>query len=135
MKKINIILIGIILLIIGLSGCTEKSNEKTNELNLAEKFYGTWEYVDSYDYNETWTFYENGSLKNIEIEEIEGEIITGISWLKYEVNKSHFCYSPIDKTSESPNYNYECFGYEFSSDNTSLYLTFNEIKIMEFIKI
>ena len=135
MRIINIILIGITLLIIVLSGCTEKSNEKSNKINLAEKFYGTWVYVESSDYNETWTFYENGSLKNIAIEEIEGELITGLSWFKYEVNESHFCYIPLDKNSESPGYNYECFGYEFSSNNTSFYLTFNEIKIMEFIKI
>jgi len=131
MKKVNIILIGITLLITGLSGCTED----TNTLNLAEKFYGTWENVDSLGYNETWTFYENGSLKNIEIEEIEGDIITAVSWFKYEVNESHLCYSPIDLTSGTPGYNYECFGYEFSSDNTRLYLTFNGIKIMEFNKI
>ena len=119
------------MLIIGLSGC----NENVDKLNFAEFFFGTWENVESLDYYETWIFYENGSLKNIQNERIEDEIITSISWLKYQVNKSYLCFSPIDKDIESPGYYYECFGYEFSPDNTSFNLFFNEIKIMEFTKV
>ena len=120
-----------ILLIIGLSGC----NKNINKINFAENFFGTWENTENSDSYEKWTFYENGSLEDFQSEIIEDEIYESVSWLKYQVNKSYLCFSPIDEVSDSPSYYYECFSYEFSSDNTSFYLFYNEIKIMEFTKV
>jgi len=137
MKDYRLILgVTVLLLVVGLSGCQEKSNENGNQQhNTDNKFIGDWEIVSSSPDYETWSFYANGSAKNIQDQEFEGQSMTTIWWFDYTKDNTSVCLSTKNQSSDSSNYSSECFSYSFSENTTRLSLSSNGIVIMDLVKI
>ena len=146
MKK-NSVFVGVlvVLLFVALSGCQEENNENINNItnnsngnqqdNITDnKFLGIWEVVDLSDY-ETYSFHGNGSVKNYQIQKIEGQSFTTISWFDYTIENTSICFSTKDKSPDSPDYFSICFSYLFSENATHLALYYNGIVIMDLIKM
>ena len=128
----------IILLLIGvcLSGCYEKSTEDGNQQHIADNiFIGDWEMVRSVTDFEIWSFYTNGSAKNIITQDFENQSMTSISWYDYTRDNTTVCFSSKNQTVGSPNYISICFSYSFSDDTTRLILSSNNIVIIDLVKI
>ena len=130
MKKL-VVFIELVLLIIvmGFSGCQDKTeiNEMKNQID--SEFFGKWQNVDTSLDTETWTFYKNSTVKDVTSREFEGELLISTSWFNYIVNESNLCLSSIDSSS----YYSECFNYKFSNNN--LTLSFDGIPFIIFTKI
>jgi len=63
----------ILLLTVGLSGCMDNySNSGKNN------FVGTWKMLETSD-SDIWTFYSNNTVKNIQIQDLDGETLTSTS--------------------------------------------------------
>jgi hypothetical protein len=128
-KKVGPFAAILLLMIFGLSGCTE------NLLGPTSKFIGTWRVMGDSDENETWIFYSNGTVKNLQTQEMDGDTFTSISWYIYEIQDKNLCFSSNDVLPGSPSYYFECFEYEFSDDSDILALIFDGITIMRLEKI
>jgi len=128
----------IIILLIGvcLSGCYEKStNDGNQQHNTENRFIGDWEMVRSVTDFEIWSFYTNGSAKNIITQDFENQSMTSISWYDYTKDNTTVCFSTKNQTVGSPNYISICFSYSFSDDTTRLILSSNNIVIIDLVKI
>lgn len=102
-KYLNVIGIALMLLAVGLSGCTGPDD--------AAKFVGTWERIETNGDIVSFTFFSNGTYKlNNEIsgkyEIIDGKLITYVSEIPYENEysfsdndtKLHLVYPGIEHT-------------------------------------
>jgi hypothetical protein len=128
--------ITLLLISVCLSGCSEKSsNDGNQQHNTDNEFIGDWEIVSSSSDYETWSFYTNRSAKNILTQDIEGQLITTISWYDYTKDNTSVCISTKNQSPDSPNYISMCFSYSFSGNATHLALSSNDIVIMELVKI
>jgi hypothetical protein len=136
MKK-RVVSVGLVLLlvVIGLSGCQEKTGDSETKKQFDSRFIGEWQNVETSPDNETWTFYINSTVKDVRTQEFEGEPLTSTSWFNCEVNADDLCLSSIDELPDSPSYYSECFGYVFSDDTGRLTLSFNGLTFMIFTKI
>lgn len=136
MKK-RVVGVGLVLLlvVIGLSGCQEKTSDDGTKNQFDSRFIGVWQNVEASPDNETWTFYINGTINDVITQEFEGEPLTSTSWFNCEVNASNLCLSSIDVLPGSPSYYSECFGYNFSDDNNDLTLSFEGTTFMIFTKV
>jgi len=130
MKKSDICIIIIVLFLIsGYSGCIK------NNVDLTTKFIGSWSNSDNSSGHEVWTFFVNGTMKNVQIQVEDGEEMTSISWFSYNISNSSLCLFSKDISSDSYEYYSECFGYSFSSNDSIFTLTFEGTAFMEFIRI
>lgn len=127
MKK-QLVIVGIVVLLVtvGLSGCTSE-NTQNSEL---DRFVGTWVGTHgsvSFQYNETWTFYENRSLKIVKHEWDEIELGS------YKLEGEELEIKIPD--TEDPRYVYTMwYYYNFSYDDTKLEIE-NDINLKgEFTK-
>jgi len=128
----------ITLLLIGVcfSGCYEKStNDGNQQHNTSNRFIGDWEMIRSATDYEIWSFYTNGSAKNIITQEFEEQPMTTILWYDYTKDNASVCFSTKNQTVGAPNYISMCFSYSFSDDTTSLTLSSNNIVIIDLVKI
>ena len=156
MKDYRLILgVCVLLLIVCLSGCQEKSNDDGNQTqnnddgsqqhnnddgdqqpNTDNEFIGDWEIVSSSPDYETWSFYVNGSAKNIQTtEEDNGQPYTTIAWFEYTNDTTSICLSTINQSPGSSNYTSVCFSYSFSQNSTRLTLSSSGIVIMDLMKM
>jgi hypothetical protein len=115
----------LLLVVVYLSGCQEKTGDDRMQTPINSGFIGSWQNVDMSPDNETWTFYTNGTVKYSVIQVFEGNIINSTSWFNYEVKTDTLCLSSIEVSPESPSSYSECYGYAFSDNDGSLTLTFN----------
>jgi hypothetical protein len=130
MKKSDICIIIIVLLLVsGYSGCIK------NNVDLTTKFIGSWSNSMISSGNEVWTFFVNGTMKNVQMQVEDGVEMTSISWFSYNVSNELLCLSSKDVSPDSYEYYSECFGYSFSNNDSSLTLTFEGTAFMEFIRI
>ncbi len=116
-KKMLMLGMIILLLTVGLSGCIDNysNNGKNN-------FVGTWELLETSD-SDIWTFYSNNTVKNIQIQDFEGETLTSTSWFDYEISENKLHLMSHDISQDSPSYYSEYFDYEFSDNNSLLTLS------------
>jgi len=114
-----------VLVIVILSGCQEKTRDDGTQTPINSGFIGSWQNVGTSPDNETWTFYPNGTVKYSVIQVFEGNIINSTSWFNYEVKTDNLCLSSIEVSPESPSSYSECYGYAFSDNDSHLTLTFN----------
>jgi len=118
-----------------LCGCVDPSiNDGNQQHNSENRFIGDWEMVRSATDYETWSFYANGSAKNIITEDFENQSTTTILWYDYTKDNVSVCFSTKNQTVGSPNYISICFSYSFSEDTSSLILSSNNIVIMDLVK-
>ena len=136
MKK-YVVSVGLVLLfvVIGLSGCQEKTGENGAVNQFDSRFIGVWQNIETYSDIETWTFFLNSTVKTIIIQEFEGETLTTTSWFNCKVESDTLCISSLDDSPGSPSYYLECFGFVFSDDTNRLELSFNGMTFMIFSKI
>ncbi|VVB62045.1 Uncharacterised protein [uncultured archaeon] len=130
-----IFFIVILLIVVCLSGCQKNSDNDGDQHNTDNKFIGDWEIVNSSPDYETWSFYTNGSAKNILTQELEGQSMTTIAWFDYTKDNSNVCFSPKNESVGSSNYFSECFVYNFFDNTTRLTLSSNDIIIMNLVRI
>jgi hypothetical protein len=107
-----------------MSGCTEKTNI------FAGKFIGTWKTVGSPSGNETWTFYQNGTVKNHQFQVLDDVPLNSTVWFNYKVNSTALCLSSIETTPETPSNYSECFSYQFSETRDRVTLSFQGTEFM-----
>lgn len=105
-KNLIILSIAVLLICVGLSGCTEESEEGD--------IIGTWKYLDSILWNMTWTFYDNRTAKILDITEEE----TLIEWVNYTIDESKLCIAVSMFTNETI-----CWNYQFSNGGQRLTLS------------
>jgi hypothetical protein len=110
-------------------GCTQNTNTS------ATKFIGTWKTVGSPSDNETWTFYSNGTVKNMQHQVLDEEPLNSTAWFNYEVNNTDLCLSSIEGTPGSPSNYSECFSYEFSQTMERVTLSFQGTAFMIITKV
>lgn len=124
-KSIVIVGITFILVAVLLSGC----NDQNVDTESNSKFIGTWdvEYPQMpSEYEETWTFYENKTVKSVIIR--EGESIT--EFLNWDDNDNKLCiFSPAAPNAQ------KCYSYEFTNSNTSITFTFNDQLVLTLNKV
>jgi hypothetical protein len=136
MEKTTQIVFALLLLFsICLSGCTNNTDTENQQQNIMRKFIGEWEYIRSALDNETWSFYENGSAKNIVNTDDDGLMITTESWYDYVLDNSSVCFSTKNEPVGSPNYITMCFTYQFTNESTHLTLSSNNIVILDLEKL
>jgi len=132
----QIFCITLLLISVCLSGCYEKNNDDgTQQDNTNNKFIGDWESFRSSSDYEIWSFYTNGSAKNILTQDFEGQPMTTISWFDYTKDNTSVCFSTKNESPGSPNYISLCFTYSFSDNTTHLTLSSNSIVIIDLVKI
>jgi hypothetical protein len=121
MIKKFIIMIGItfVLTAVALCGCNEQSSNTVSTTN----FIGTWKSTDYI--NQTWTFYENNTLKTEHI--FEGNLTSDI--LNWEYNDGELCTMPLS----NPN-SQRCGNVKFIDSTTFTWTTAEQI-IMTFNKV
>jgi len=127
-KQLRVSGIILLLFILLLGGCTNNAN------NPAAKFYGTWKTVGSFSDNETWVFYQNGTVKNTQFQVLDEVPLTSTAWFKYEVKDNNLCLSSIEVSPESPSNYSECFSYEFFEDADRVTLSFDGTVAMIFAR-
>lgn len=138
MKKILVIGSIIVLLIIPLSGCNKNNSNKSSNgtTNEISKFIGTWQ-GGAYDgenfrEDETWTFYNNGSLKKSTTYSWDptGENTT-IDWYTFEIDENGDLCTRMESISFLM-----CYSYEFSNNDTKFTLMLSqEFLSYEFNKV
>jgi hypothetical protein len=124
-KQLIICGITILLLMLGLSGCLNNSNDNSNkdkgngqnsEVNL---FIGKWKtiphvvYANGSIFNESSsnsTFYNNGTMGSESVENKE------IIWTPYTINNNQICLGEANASE------YLCYNYEFSDNGTNAIL-------------
>jgi hypothetical protein len=129
MMKKTIVIIGttFFLCAVVLSGCTEQDNSSINP-----NFIGIWKPVPPENvediYNDTWTFYENNTLK---IQYTLGEEVFKNYHYWYTKDNNLLCirFNPDDETTE------ECGVFEFTNSRTFLYSSREEMPQLEFNKL
>lgn len=117
-KNATLLIILIVISIVILSGC----NEKSSEVNLKSRFVGSWQpdeaLMGSLNYSEIWTFYANNTVKRVVYSEINNSEIDkeeySVIYYDWENNNSELYVIPPDHPSEQFNGN-----YEFNNDYTS----------------
>ncbi len=109
MKK-HLIVIGmtLVLLIIGLSGCTEENNGGNNQANIENKFVGTWN-TTSTNWFPILIFTNDGKLIYVFENGNEFE-------LTYEVDENQITVKPV----EGNPYPEGTWNYSFSNDDKTL---------------
>jgi len=119
-KQLIAIGIIVVLLVVGLYGCMEKSpnSEKV-------KFIGKWAVTDcnapaDLEYEHEVTFYDNDTAKDYYWYEdgSGGEPVT--AWLNYHIDDGILCLTQVDGEED----NSICWRYEFSNDYKTINLTF-----------
>jgi len=108
-KQLMIIGITFVLLIVGISGCTEQdSRENNNEGYLDSRFFGDWELADS-EYGANISYSSDGRYYT-----------TALGWIgTWEVKNGKIC-TTLDE--QFDNYR-SCIDFTFSNNNKTL--TFN----------
>jgi hypothetical protein len=135
MKKSTVIAsIMFFLISVCLCGCTQ-TNTDNQPQDLSSKFLGNWEYIRSALDYETWSFYTNGSAKNIINTDYDGQMLTSEVWYDYIIDNSTVCFSTKNEPVGSPNYVSMCFTFNFSDQYTHLTLSSNSIIIIDLEKI
>lgn len=125
----------LMLVIVILGGCQEKTGDNGTQTTTDSRFIGSWQNIDTSPDNETWTFSTNGSVKTVITQQLEGEPFTSTSWFKVNVNGSNLCLSSTDVSPESPSYYSECYGYDFSENESILSLSFDGTSFMVLSKM
>ena len=120
MKKVPLFIgVMLIILTVGLSGCTEENSKKGDGASTdLSKFVGTW-YGGHWnssieDKDETWTFYENDSLYRIDAFDEE--------WATYELDENGKLCIRIAAI-----HYLMCYEFTFSNNDTYLTLTLGDI--------
>jgi hypothetical protein len=128
-KRPWVLQLALLLCILLMSGCTEKTNTFTG------KFIGTWKTMSSPSDNETWTFYQNGTVKNRQFQVLDDIPINSTTWFNYHVNTTDLCLSSIETSPEAPSNYSECFSYKFSETMDRVTLSFKGTEFMLLEKI
>jgi len=106
-------------------------NGEGEETDSSYDFLGAWEQTsdDPYSsYNQTWTFYSNGSVK---MEAEYSEYSTSTSWATYQIKNNQLCLTYIYVGDE-----YEmCYDYQFSGNKNNLSITYYSELTYTFTKI
>lgn len=124
-KQLVIIVIAVLLICVGLSGCNEQ-DEKS-------RFIGAWraETPENGEVEIIFTFYNNGSVKLTSNLLYHGNGETETEWSNYEIKNGKMCgISQLDG-----NYNYTCFDYEFSNGGNRLTLRYEGVPSIVLNKI
>jgi hypothetical protein len=134
MKQQWVILSAIVLLFsICLSGCQESNNQNGNQPETAKKkIIGDWSVVTAGLEEETYSFYENNTAKDVFNQLFEGQPITTISWYDYTIDNTTLCL--LTKNLSADNISL-CYSYVFSENATRLTLSFNNVEVMDLVKI
>jgi len=137
MKNYRVILgVVLFLTIVGLSGCQKTTNENGNHPEPNDsKFIGDWEVANSTPDYETFSFYENGSVKDSLDQIFEGQTLNMISWFGYTIDNTTVCLSTKNVSAGSPDYISVCYAFSFSNNATRLSLSSNGILVMDLVKI
>lgn len=110
-----------------------EEEEEEEEAGSSYDFLGAWGQTsdDPYSsYNQTWTFYNNGSVK-MDIEYSEHS--TYSSWATYQIKNNQLCITYIYDSVESE---YEiCYDYQFSNNKNTLSITYYSELTYTFTKI
>ncbi|UCD13109.1 MAG: hypothetical protein JSW60_05995 [Thermoplasmatales archaeon] len=122
-KHIIILGIALLLLAVGLSGCTEQ-DEKS-------RFIGAWraETPENGEVEIILTFYNNGSVKTTSTLSYHGEDET--EWSNYEIKNGKMC----GISQFNGNYNSTCFDYEFTNEGNRLTLRYEGVSSIVLNKI
>jgi hypothetical protein len=128
-KQPLIVTITVFFFVLLMIGCTQNTNTS------ATKFIGTWKTIGSASTNETWIFYQNGTVKNIQYQVLDEIPFTSTAWFIYEVNDTDLCLSSIEGTPGSSSNYSECFSYEFSQTMDRVTLSFEGTEFMVFTKV
>jgi hypothetical protein len=134
-KIVTVTCIVLLLCIVFLSGCEQKNITPGNQQPSDNLFIGDWKIIDSSPDNETWSFYTNGSAKNILTQVFEGVPMTTVSWFNYTQNDTSLCLSSMDTTPGSPDSYAQCFSSVFSENATHLTLSLQGNVVMVLTKI
>ena len=137
MKHKSFLLITIVLLITTLcfSGCQEQTNQNGNHTNTTTEntFLGDWETtIDPPEY-ESYSFYDNQTVKNYYLQKFEDQLLPSETWFTYTYDDTNLCFS--SGTPGSPDYFSICYTYTFSQNDTHLTLSSNGIVIIDLVKI
>ena len=121
----QLVIVGMIfiLLIVGLSGCTDNSTSNTNgdeNKNVENKFIGSWKLEQNTTHMITWTFYNNSSLRSV---------MTGLgpdvtTWYNYELDDVEMCFTEINEKTEDSSL--VCYDYELSNNDTRLKISYED---------
>jgi len=123
-----------------LSGCNERNSgdnkSADNTTDGTSKFIGTWQ-GGAYDgeefrNDETWTFYNNGSLKKVTTYDWDTEgNYTTIEWYTFEIDEEGELCTRLETASFLM-----CYDYEFSNNDTKFTLLLGgEFLSYEFNKV
>jgi len=118
-KQFVVLIIGLVLVLLCFSGCSEKKDDKKN---ISNKFLGEWTggmYNGSgYNNDELWEFFTNGSLKQVKNYE---SVFASIEWFTYEIdNDGELCL-------RQPEIDYlMCFIIEFEDNDSTCLLSLGE---------
>ena len=135
MNKNSVIITLVIMLVcIFLTGCQEHGNQNGDQQYPENIFIGTWEIINSAFYYETWTFHANSTAKNFLIQEYEGEKINATYWFNYTTDNTTLCFS-TNGSPDSSSYFSICYSYLFSENATRLAFLYNDIVIMNLMKL
>ena len=122
-----IISVTLLLIVVGLSGCQEKTDNGKNQQMTDTRFIASWNNVASPDV-EIWTFYTNGTVNNRMTQNMDGDLINSTAWYNFTVNADQVCFSSTDVVPGSPD---TCYTYSFSENLSRLMLSSNGIIIMD----
>ena len=138
-KFLSIITLLLLALLICLTGCQEQNNQNGNQTNgknddkNVNKFLGDWEAIIDPPEYESWSFYENHTVKNYLLQKFEDQILPSTTWFDYTYDTTTLCFST--GTPGSPEYFSICYSYAFSQNTTRLTLSSNGIVIIDLIKL
>ena len=124
-KRLLLIEAAVLLLAVGLSGCTENSS------NFGEsKFIGTWIHHTILS-DDTWIFFENGTAKIVKYtSNFTDENDTFTAWSNYSVDDRKLSMT----ISQYTNYTV-CHDYEFSNEGNRLTLKYLGVRPIVLSKI
>jgi len=132
MKTYGLIISVMLLLVVGLSGCQEKTDNGENQQLVDTRFIASWTNVEVSPDVEIWTFYTNGTVNNRMTQNMDGDLINSTYWYNFTVNADQVCFPSTDVVPGSPD---TCYTYSFSENMSRLMLSSNGIIIMDFMKI
>jgi len=137
MHKKYVIITGLILFfsILWVSGCEEKHPAPGDQQPTGNSIIGTWKIVDSSPDNETYSFYTNGSAKDILSQVLDEEPLTTVSWFTYTSNETSLCLTSPESAPGSNDSYTECFSSVFSENASRLTLSFKGTVAMVLTKM
>jgi len=135
MKNYGLIIsVTLLLIVVGLSGCQEKTGNGGNQ-QIDSRFIASWTNVEFSPDVEIWTFYTNGSTMSYSSRNFEGGFINLTTWYNFTVDSDQLCLFSKDVAPSSPLYLSICFSYSFSENLNRLMLSDEGTIIMDFNKI